>query len=1269
MKKLSALLFLMFLKVLIYAQIPSFSWVQTLPPNFTVQSYQSDTSGNIVLVGNVSGVVDFDLGPGVSNWTTPNNPPCCPTEDGFIAKYNSGGQLLWKVLFSSINHEVLVGLTLDDAGDIYIKGSNIDTTIDLDPGAGTYFLNSTGSFIAKYSSSGSLVWVDEIGIYSAKMSIDPLTNDLLVAGTYYDTIDIDPSAAVLQLAGIDPNNPTFYMARFNSSTGQLIWADNFFNSSTAGNVLSTAHVKSDNLGNIFLAGDVSGTIDMDPSAGVNTITNSNYIAKYNSLGQLLLLQVFPAEIYSFDIDSNNNIALGGTFVSLVDFNLGAGTNYLDAGPASNDFFLAKYDNNLNYIWAFTHGTTPNTFSQIESVHFDSNDDMLVSGNYDLPFSASDFDPGAGIYMVPIGTSNFIAKYSAASDLLAFAKVNGLLGNFSATTYLNKTNNKLLLFGSYVGTIDFDLNTGVFNKTFALNEKFLARYDLVCTSNPVYANDTICYGDTLYFGSYALYSTGNYPLLLTSASGCDSTLVMNLYVRPQVLTNLNITLCSAQYYYFNGMNINTPGIYNDTLISYTGCDSLVNLTLSVVPVNYSINQSGYILTSLEPSAAYQWYNCTTDSIIVGATGISFSVNSTADYGVIISKSGCVDTTTCMNIIGPGTAGSPPANLWGNQYGPMTAQFYKVDKNGNSYVVGNTLPAVDLDPDTSVFMPPYDIYGMYILKYSPSGSFLWAKWIETNQWSNYIMDVDVDSTGAIYFSGIFQTAVDMDAGAGVTLISPVALSNIFLCKYDASGNFQWVHSFGTSGDNNPFSIAIDKTNNVYMTGYFEDDIDFDPGAGTSIISTLGGTVFNFIVKYGPAGNYISGTGIDSWVQIEKITVDGANNIIYAGSFWDSADLNPGAGSFIVNDLSPGSQQNSFIAKVDQSYNFISGMSMSSDMLLQISDITTDQANNILATGYYRSSLNDFDAGAGTPSLPYAGNDDVFIVSYSPFGNFQWVRQVANMNSDFSTTIVANQNSDAYVMGKYSNTIDADGTTGMLLLNCSGASDNYVTTYDDAGNFNWAFRVGSPQDDDPVGMGLDMFGNLYLSGNSLDSVPFMSAEDSYARLVMSGVYIAKYGQCNLITNTVTDNGAYFSSDDSGGNYQWYNCSTGTAISGAINQSFYPSAAGQYSVMVGTGDCATMSSCLTFIGVTLTEENFMKDQLLIFPNPANDKITVSSTYKIKFISIIDISGRILLLLRPEYSDKLIEINTTQLKSGIYLMDIQINNGELRREKIVISR
>ena len=415
MKKTVFILLSCILTIFSYSQIPSFTWEYTLPSNFSVQDYKSDTSGNVILVGNVSGTIDFDLGSGVSSWTTPNNPPCCPTEDAFIAKYNSSGMLLWRIIFSSTNNESVQFLTLDNSGNIYIKATGVPISVDLDPGVGTYFLSNPGNFLAKYSPAGALIWVDELDIYDAKMSIDPITNDLLLAGHFYNTIDIDPSASVNQLTGSDPANPTFFMSRFNSN-GQLIWANCFVNSSVSGNSLSTVEIKADLLGNIFISGGISGTVDMDPSAGISNITNSNYIAKYNSSGQLSLLQNYIPTVYSFDIDSNNNIVIGGWFVSTVDFDLGPGSQILNAGPSSSDFFLVKYDNSINYIWAFTHSNTPNTFSQIQSLHIDRDNNIVLYGNYDLPFSASDFDPGVGTYMVPVGTSNFIAKYSSSSLL-------------------------------------------------------------------------------------------------------------------------------------------------------------------------------------------------------------------------------------------------------------------------------------------------------------------------------------------------------------------------------------------------------------------------------------------------------------------------------------------------------------------------------------------------------------------------------------------------------------------------------------------------------------------------------------------------------------------------------------------------------------------------------------------------------------------------------------------------------------------------------------
>ena len=1226
---LLSLLFLSLLKI-INAQTPSFSWSHSFSQNVVVMEHAIDNNNNIILGGYFSGTVDFDFGSGSSTWTASN-------EDAFLAKYTPGGQLIWKIVFSSTSSEAVNDLTVDASDNIFIKASGVLNTVDLDPGAGTAFLNSSGNFIAKYSSSGQFQWADRLDILTVftngqngnYMTIDNVTQDLILTGGYVDTIDIDPSAGVQQLIGNSPSDQTFFMARFNTN-GQLLWANDFDGSNTnnvvLGHDLKLEQVKTDLLGNIFIIGHINGTIDMDPSVGIANLTNTYYICKYNSLGQLLIAQSFAASPMSFDIDSQNNIVLGGWFVNVVDFDLGAGTQSLNAGPSSGDFFVAKYSNTLSYIWAFTHSNTPNTFSGIHSVFVDTSDDIFVYGYYDLPFNASDFDPGAGVYTVPIGTGVFVAKYSGTNDLLMFGSFSGPLANNVTNASMNKISNKILLYGDYNGTIDFDMGVGVYNVTHVTGQKFLTRYDMECVSSPVYISDTICYGDTLHFGTNSLYTSGMHSIVSQSLSGCDSTFAVNLFVHPQNVNNMNVTICSTQNYFFDGTYISTPGVYHDTLISFTGCDSIVNLTLSVIPLNGSVTQSGYVLTTSETAAnSYQWFNCTNNTSVSGATGISFSVSTTGSYGIILSKGGCIDTTVCQMVTAPSSAiNTAPANLWGNQYETLNAEFFKVDKNGNSYLAGTFLPAVDLDPGVGTFAAPYDIEGIYFIKYGPSGDLIWAKWIETTT-SLYLTDMEVDSSGAILLSGGFSGGgFDVDAGTGSTIINATGTSSIFLFKYDFSGNFQWASAFGGAGDNYPSSIAIDRNNNVYMTGYFEDDIDFDPSAAVNVISTMGGNVFNFIVKYSSAGAYLSGVGIENWVLIDKITVDKNDDILYSGSYWDLTDIAPGPTDYFVDDLSSGSQQNAFVVKVDQGYNFISGLGISSDMLLQITDITTDASASLFVTGYFRSAINDFDPSISSSSLVYAANDDVFLAKYSPSFSLQWVRGIGNNDSDYSNSLCVDTDNNAYVFSRYGNTLDADATSGMLMLNCSGISDNYVDSYDSLGNFNWAFRVGSTGDDFPVGMGVDNLGNVFVCGNATGAVSFLGENNSSIRSVASGAFVAKYGTCSFYTNTVTDNGPYLTANNATGPYQWYNCSTSLPISGASNQSFYPSSAGQYSVLIGNGTCAVMSSCVNFSGPTTVELNNIGQELLLYPNPNDGNFNVQfnaierSNYRIEIYNAI---------------------------------------------------
>ncbi len=93
---------------------------------------------------------------------------------------------------------------------------------------------------------------------------------------------------------------------------------------------------------------------------------------------------------------------------------------------------------------------------------------------------------------------------------------------------------------------------------------------------------ICQGQTLQMGGQTLSTGGNYQVVLPgSGTDCDTLVNLTLSVLP-TQTSISATTCSNQPYSFDGQNLNVTGVYRDTLINVLGCDSVVTLNLTVRP---------------------------------------------------------------------------------------------------------------------------------------------------------------------------------------------------------------------------------------------------------------------------------------------------------------------------------------------------------------------------------------------------------------------------------------------------------------------------------------------------------------------------------------------------------------------------------------------------------------------------------------------------------------------------------------------------------------
>ena len=148
------------------------------------------------------------------------------------------------------------------------------------------------------------------------------------------------------------------------------------------------------------------------------------------------------------------------------------------------------------------------------------------------------------------------------------------------------------------------------------------------------------------GTY-LTQTGIYVDTFTSRiTGCDSLYILNLTIDNPTVYTPSIIACGA--YDLNGQIITLSGNYSSTFTDVNGCDSIVNVNLTIIdriiPQIYSIGDTLYA-TSNVPDALYQWRNCTTGQIIAGANRSSFHPQEFGTYNVLVAEGTCNGTSVC------------------------------------------------------------------------------------------------------------------------------------------------------------------------------------------------------------------------------------------------------------------------------------------------------------------------------------------------------------------------------------------------------------------------------------------------------------------------------------------------------------------------------------------------------------------------------------------------------------------------------------------------
>lgn len=292
------------------------------------------------------------------------------------------------------------------------------------------------------------------------------------------------------------------------------------------------------------------------------------------------------------------------------------------------------------------------------------------------------------------------------------------------------------------------------------------------------------------------------------------------------------------------------------------------------------------------------------------------------------------------------------IWAKSLGGESSddtEAFAIDPFGAIFISGFFSIEGTLNPGNT---PVAASEGNFICKLTSNGTFEWA----VNIGNANIRAISLSSTNDILITGEFSGTVDFDPGVDVAELYAFVPS-IFIAKYTPDGEYVWAHDIGGGDyDSGGTAIATDASGSVFITGYYGEDMDFDPGAG---IFTLSGGNYNlgFILKLTSDGSFAWASRFDAWVSGgTDVEVDADGNV------------------WVLGDTNPEGPWSTFLAILDSEGEEIA-----------YEEFGTDCYGNSLALGVTGEAFitgsfenySDFDFGPDETGFTPIGSNDLYVV----------------------------------------------------------------------------------------------------------------------------------------------------------------------------------------------------------------------------------------------------------------------------------------------------
>jgi hypothetical protein len=950
----------------------------------------------------------------------------------------SAQEWTWATRAGGQGSEQGTGIAVNTNGDYYAVGAFEGTAV-----FGPQTLTVTGhrdAFIGHWDAQGNLLWVQKAGgkdeDFGSAVTID-LDGNVIMLGNFRSATATFGGLTVTNQRARDYDS--LFVAKYNPQ-GKGLWVRQVNGAS----VVDRASIDHDAQGNLYLVGCMARFADF----GETNLTGYEdiLVAKYDTTGQLLWAKSAGSSGYDYGqalaASPNGFTYVTGYFEKDAKFD-----QITLQSRGLNDAFLAKYDPEGSLVWATQVGGT--RFDQGNALAFDPAGGVLLTGFFTGSATAGTNTLNAK------DQDLFFARYDADGHVVWAQTIGDTGAESPGSILVNVTTNGPLFRTNIFLTGHFSTKVGeVSLANSAAQRMFLAKWDV-----------------------------DGRLLWVNQAGGDRSFIACDRHFDPIV--------------YVTGVFLN-PSAWNTTFLSSAGNSDVFMARLDSAlpkapPTRPAITEGPKSITAARGSAAefdvlitgtapvaYRWrkngISLADYNRIYGSGTAQLNLNSVqpadaGNYSVVVTNvSGSVTSEVAVLTVGPASPTSGPNwNFVRTVGGVRSESGYGVvgDGAGGVYLTG-TFEGTNIIGDT-ILVAPVNARNISLLHFDDLGLPVWARQAGGTKY-DAPTGIAQDPQGNVLITGTYSSA---SAGFGrfvLTNASP-GDDDIFLAKYDKTGNELWAVGFGGTRDDVSRAVATDRDGNTYLTGSFSSST---VTIGTNVVANSGGEVY--VAKFDPQGQLVwirtaGGSGSNSG---NAVAVDASANVYLAGTIWGTIE-------FGQTEFDTHFDYDGFVAKYDRDGNFIWALQLSSLSVVSPRALVVDSAGDLCMTGSF-----DQTCDLGETTLICHGGQDVFLAKLNASGEFLWATNAGGPGYDNARSLAVDAAKNIYVTGSFEKT----ATFGEVNLTTSGQRDVFISAFTSDGKVLWAKQAGGPRAGDGNAIAATTAGEILVAGSMGRTVYFDDA-----------------------------------------------------------------------------------------------------------------------------------------------------------------------------------